>query len=135
MGHADDVIDLDIPAGADAKRTVDTGIQIDRHSRVRQVGFGRQAGRKTAVVDAEPVGPLPEFRSGIMGVVARGLIGGEQLEHHAARRFRALGGGVDDHAFRRTADAGSGERAFALDLDHAGTTIAIGGVAGFGSVA
>jgi len=47
----------------------------------------------------------------------------------------ALARRADLHPRRRAADAGGGEDPLALDLDHAGATIAVGPIAGFGAVA
>jgi hypothetical protein len=47
----------------------------------------------------------------------------------------AIRGGDDLHAGGRLADAGRGEHALALDLDHAGAAVAVGPVAGLGQPA
>ncbi len=57
------------------------------------------------------------------------LVADQQLEHHLAREFGALGRGLDLHAGGRLADAGRREHALALDLDHAGAAIAVGAIA------
>ena len=64
-----------------------------------------------------------------------GLVGDQQLEHHAPRRGRAFRGGVHHHALARGADAGGGQHPLALDLDHAGAAIAVGAVARLGRIA
>src|SRR5690606_16009865 len=48
-GHADDVVDLHLAAGADAEIAIDAGVEIDRHRRVREIrrrpmGRGGEAG-------------------------------------------------------------------------------------------
>jgi len=66
---------------------------------------------------------------------ARRLIRHQHFEHALARALRTFGGGLHLHARRRPADAGGGEGAFALDLDHASPAIAVGAIAGFGRIA
>ena len=61
MGHADHIIDLNVAAGADAKRAIDTGIEVYSHRGVRNVGPWCQAGGETTVFNTQPVSPLPEF--------------------------------------------------------------------------
>ena len=51
-------------------------------------------------------------------------------KHHFAGLAGAFRFGLDDHAFRRGADAGGCKRAFAFNIDHAGPAIAVGAVAG-----
>src|SRR6185437_14489061 len=133
LGHADHVIDLHLAAGADAERAIDAGIEIDRHRRVAKIGCRhRGAGGEAAFGDADAIGPAPEDGLRRMRRRARRLVGDQQLEHHLAREFGALALRADLHAGRRLADAGRGEDALALDLDHAGAAIAVGAIAGCG---
>src|SRR5580692_7764520 len=56
-GHADDVVDLDLAAGADAEIALDAGVEIDRHRHMAAVGrrhFGGLPLRKPAGLDLEP---------------------------------------------------------------------------------
>ena len=78
---------------------------------------------------------LPELGIRIVRVRQVGLVGQQQLGHHAARGLGAVGLGLDLHAGRRRADAARGQHALALDLDHADAAIAVRPVAGLGRVA
>src|SRR5579883_2405136 len=133
--HADDIIDLHLAAGADAEIALDTGVEIDRHRGMADIGLGLRALGETAGVHADAIGPAPEFGIGVMGDLALGLIGEQQLEHHLAREFGALARRLDLHAGRGLADAGRREHALPFDLDHAGAAIAVGAVTGLGAVA
>src|SRR5205807_1462375 len=70
-GHADDVVDLDLTAGADAEVAVDAGVEVHRHRRVADVGRGGVTAGEAARSHADPVGPLPELRVGVVGDLAR----------------------------------------------------------------
>src|SRR5262249_30226683 len=129
-GHADHVVDLDLAAGADAEVALDAGVEIDRHRRMADVAHRMLAGRKAAGRHADLIGPVPELRIGIVRRVARRLVGEQQLEHHAPRRFGPLRGHAHLHTLRRLAQAGGREHALALDLDHAGAAVAVGPIAG-----
>src|SRR6185437_9209742 len=78
------------------------------------------------------VGPLPERRIRVVRDLALRLVADQQLEHHLARELGALAGALHLHALGRLADAGSGEDALALDLDHTGAAISVGTVARLG---
>ena len=134
-GHADDVVDLDLAAGAHAQIALDAGVELDRHGRVRPVGGGLLAGREAAGLDRHALGPVPQAAAGIVGVGARGLVGDQQFHDHPPGGHRALGGGGDLHAGGGLPDAGGGQHPLALDLDHAGAAIAVGAVAGLGQPA
>ena len=77
MGHANHVVDLDIAAGTDAERAIDTSIEIYHHRRMRKIGFWGQARGKAAFLNAKALSPLPEFRSVIVGIASGWLIGGQ----------------------------------------------------------
>src|SRR5262249_15081151 len=134
-GHADDVVDLHLAAGAYAKIALDTGVEIDRHRRMAAVGDGCGVARKPARHDVLPLRGLPEFRLRIVRHVLGRLVGHQQLEHHAPRRFGAIGLRLDLHAGGWGADAACGQHALALDLHHADAAVAVGTVAGLGQVA
>ena len=69
------------------------------------------------------------MRGLVVGDVALGLVGDQQLHDHLAGLVGALGGSADHHAFAGFTDAGRGQRALAVDLDHAGAAVAVGAVA------
>jgi len=56
-------------------------------------------------------------------------VGGQHFEDHAARRLGPLRRRLDHHAVCNLALAGCRQHTFAFNLDHAGTTIAIGSIA------
>src|SRR5690348_3022957 len=87
--------------------------------------------REPAVLDAEPVRPLPEPRIRVVRGRPRGLIADQQLEDHLAREACALAGGLHFHAGGGLAYAGGGKDALALDLDHARAAIPVGAIARF----
>jgi hypothetical protein len=60
-----------------------------------------------------------------MGLIAPRLICQQHLEHHGPGPFDPLADGVDLHARQGCPDTGGGEDPLALDLDHAGTTVAV----------
>ena len=136
--HTYHVVHLNFTAGADAKVTLDTGIKVHAHRDVAVIqqrnAFGIHR-RKTAFGDAVQIGHIPEVRGLVVRYFAFRLVGDQQLHHHLARGFRAVRLGGDNHAFLRFADTGRGQRAFAFDLDHAGTAVAIGAITGLGAVA
>ena len=70
-----------------------------------------------------------------MGLVAVRLVGDQHLKHQFAGFGGAFGIRLHHHAVGHRANAGSGQRALAFDLDHAGAAVAIGAVAGRGFVA
>ena len=59
--HADDVVDLDLAARADAEIAVDAGIQMHRHRRVAEVRRRRRALREARLAHVHPVRPLPQL--------------------------------------------------------------------------
>src|SRR5437764_1762801 len=129
-GHADDVIDLHLAAGAHAQIAVDAGIELHRHRRMAAVGRRRQAARETARANLDRIGPLPEPRLRVMCRGALGLVADQQFEHELARRFGALARRLHLHTRRRPPDAGGGQYPLALDLDHAGAAITVRAVDG-----
>ena len=70
-----------------------------------------------------------------MGYGLRWLIGDQQLHDHVARLDRPFRVGSNIHARRWLTYARGGEGAFALDVDHASTAVAVGMVAGLRGVA
>src|SRR5260370_3329648 len=128
-GHADDIVDLHFAAGANAEIALDAGVEVDRHRRVAAIGLGLRPRGEAALLDADAIGPAPEAGVRIMRGLALRLVADQQLEHHLAREFGALGSGLDLHAGGRLADAGRRGHALALDLDHAGAAIAVGAIA------
>ena len=58
------------------------------------------------------------------------LIGDKQFHHHPAGCCRPVRLAVDDHALGWRADTGCRKHPLALDLDHAGTAIAVRPVTG-----
>ena len=137
-GHADDVVDLDFAAGAHAQITLDAGVEIDRHRWMRTIRrrhrFALALG-EAAGFDILPLGGFPEFAIGVVRDFHRRLIGDQQFGNHLARGFRAMAVGGDLHARIGRADAGRGQHALALDLDHADAAIAVGAVAGLRRIA
>src|SRR5581483_4409527 len=134
-GHADDVVDLNLAAGADAEIAADAGVEIDRHRRMAAVGRRALVLGEAADRDVHALGPGPELGLRVVRGVALGLVGNQQLEHHLPRRPGAVGGGLHLHAFARRANAARRQHALALDLHHAGAAIAVGAVAGLGRIA
>ncbi len=136
--HAEDVVHLNLAAGPHAKPALDAGIQVDAHGDMAGIEqrnpFGLER-RETALADINHVGHVPEMRGPVPGFLACRLVGGQKLDHHPARICRTGGIGCDDHSRDRLADTGSGKIPLALDLDHAGTAVAVGAVAGLGAVA
>ncbi len=128
IGHADDVVDLHLAAGAHAQAALDAGVEIDAHRGMAAVALPALGGGKTAFGHLDLFGPVPEFRIGIVRGRARRLVGDQQLHHHLLRGDRARALGLHLHADARRALAGRGQHALALDLDHAGAAIAVGPV-------
>src|SRR6516165_10525584 len=85
--------------------------------------------REAAVANLQFVCPLPQPRIRVVCDGALWLIADQQFEHHLAREFGAVAGGLDLHTGGRLAHAGGGEHPLSLDLDHAGAAIAVGAVA------
>ena len=136
IGQTNHIIHLHFPAGPHAQIAVDAGIQIDAHGGVGGVlscGVGRalwQAGFYLGDVNIELIDHPPEVTGAIGAVFARGLVGQQQFHHPLARHLGAgRGGAFDHHAGRRFADTTGGQRALALDLNHAGAAVAVGAVA------
>src|SRR6185437_7350727 len=137
-GHADDVVDLDLAAGANAEIALDAGIEVDRHRNVAAVRLrhdDRLAPGEAPGLDLLALDDLPELAVGIVGVSLIRLVGEQQFRDHAARGLGALGLGLHLHAGRRRAQATRGQHALALDLDHADAAVAVRPVAGLRRVA
>src|SRR3954469_25947029 len=135
IGHADDVVDLDLAAGAHAQAALDAGIKIDAHRRMAGVGRPTLCGGEAALGDPSGFGPVPEFGLRIVRGLARRLIGDQQLHDHFLRGNSARALGLHLHADRWRALAGRREHTLALDLDHAGAAIAVGAIVGRGRIA
>src|SRR5262245_20282523 len=128
-GHADRVVDLHLTAGAHTEIAVDAGIQLHRHRGMAAVGAGTRPLWEPALGHADPLGPAPETGIRIVCGFPLRLIGHQKFEHHFTGSLGALARGLHLHAASRLANAGSGEDALALDLDHAGAAIAVGAIA------
>ena len=66
IGHADHVVDLNLAAGAHAQAALDAGIEIDAHRRMAGIALPALGGRETAFGHFDLLGPVPEFRIGIV---------------------------------------------------------------------
>ncbi len=128
LGHADDVIDLNLPAGPDTKVAVDAGIQIDGHRRMAHIGCRTHSSREPAIVLSHFVGPLPEPGIGIMRRVPRRLVGQQHLHDHGAGLGCALVRRIHRHARCGLADARRREDALAFDFDHASAAVSVGAI-------
>src|SRR5262249_4349383 len=53
-GHADDVVDLHLAAGADAEVAVNAGIEVDRHGGMAAVGRRAAVAREPSALDVLP---------------------------------------------------------------------------------
>ena len=85
--HADDVVDLDLAAGAHAEVAVDAGVQMHRHRRVAAIGRRGRALRKARAAHVHPIRPLPQLGVRVVRDLALGLVGEQQLHDHVAARF------------------------------------------------
>src|SRR5437879_1233961 len=135
IGHADDIVDLHLAAGAHAEAALDAGIEIDAHGGMAAIALPALGGWETALRHLDLFGPVPELRIGIVRGLARRLVGNQQFHHHLLRGNRAGALGLHLHADARRALAGGSQHALALDLDHAGAAIAVGPVVGLGRIA
>ena len=61
IGHADDVIDLHLAAGAHAQAALDAGIEIDAHRGMAGIALPALCRRETAFGHLDLFGPVPEF--------------------------------------------------------------------------
>src|SRR5262249_36436998 len=134
-GHADDVVDLHLAAGADAEVAVNAGIEVDRHGGMAAVGRRAPVAREPSALDVLPLDDPPERGIGIVRKLLAGLIGEQELGHHAASGLGAVGLRLHLHAGRRHADAACRQHALAFDFDHADAAVAVRPIAGFGRVA
>ena len=79
-GHADDVVDLHLAAGADAEIALDAGVEIDRHRHVAAVWrrhFDGLALGEAAGLDLLPLGDLPELAVRVVRDLEPRLVGDE----------------------------------------------------------
>ena len=134
-GHPDHIVGLHFPAGTDTQVAVNAGVEVHRHCGMAHIGGWGVAAREPASGHGGAIGPLPEFGITVMRRGTIGLVGNEQFEHHLARFRGAFGLGVDHHALGWLAQAGRGQHALALHMDHAGAAIAVGPVTGLGRIA
>ena len=132
-GQADDVVDLDLAAGAHAKTAKNTGVHIDRDGRMAGVRRRPRPRRETAAVDALGGGLRGQRRVRVVGGFR--LVAHQQVKDQAPGRARGFGLGMHHHAVARAPDTGSRQRPLTLDFHHAGATIAIGPVAVGGPIA
>ena len=65
VGHADDVVDLDLAAGPDAEVALDAGVEVDAHRRVAGVVGPALGGGEAAGGDAGAVCPV--FQKALVG--------------------------------------------------------------------
>ena len=134
-GHADDVVHLHLAARPHAQVALDAGVKGDPHRGMGGVGGGGGVSyREAARLEPDPIRPTPEAGVVLVGNLARGLVGEEELEHTAARVAGALGVRPHLHARRRVADAGRSEDPLALHLHHAGAAVAVRTVPGLRGV-
>ena len=110
---ADDVVALDVVAGADAAVAQDAGVVIDRDDgvgKVRPAARGR--GQAARAGQPEPVGEGKQFvvaGGGLLGVaLPLRLVGQQQLGQRRAVALDVRGGGLDLHAVFAGAHAGGG---------------------------
>ena len=108
IGHADDVVDLGLAAGADAEVAVDTGVEIDRHGRmavIRHRDRRRLARRQAAGELAHLRGPMPQLGTGVVAALLGRLIGDQHLHDHLARGFGPVAVRGHHHIAARLAQA------------------------------
>ena len=90
-GHADDVVDLDLAAGADAEIALDAGVEIDRHRHVAAVG--RAAPRSRSRLGKRPASifwRLTIFQSSESGSCACARSGWSVISSSATMRRAVL---------------------------------------------
>ena len=120
---ADDVVALDVVAGAHAAVAQNARVVVHRDDRVGEVRAAA-GGQREAVLAAHPVAvgqreQLVVAGGGLLGVaLAVRLVGQQQLGQHGAAALDLGGGGLDLHALFARAHAGGGEGGRA-DVDHA----------------
>jgi len=118
----DDVVALDVVAGAYAPVAQDAGVVVHRDDRAGEVGAPPGGAGKGVLGDAEPVGQGEQFvvaGLGLLGVLlAVRLVGQQHLGEHGPAALELRGAGLDLHAVLARAHAGRGEGRGA-DVDHA----------------
>ncbi len=124
IGVADHVVDLHLAARPHAARALDAGVEVHRDRGMRKIGFRREPRAEAGLAHLELARPVVELR--IRLVRCRRHVGLQQLEHHLLRMQRALAHARHVHAGLGRAAARRRERALAVDLDHAGATVAVG---------
>ena len=123
-GQADHVVDLLVPAGAQAAGALNTGVQIDRNGRVRHILRHLMTCFKTWLTDADLSRPLVHLV--VAGVGFFRHVRQQQLKHHLLRCHGPLAVGLDLHAGGGRPAARGRQHPLAVDLDHAGAAIANG---------
>src|SRR6266699_2346628 len=121
---ADDVVHLLLAAGAQAPRALDTGVQVHRDRRVRQVGLRLLPRLEARLADFQGFRPMIELGVERVGFLRN--VREQELEHHLLAGDRARVVGRHLHPVLGVAAAGRREHALALDLDHAGAAVAVG---------
>jgi hypothetical protein len=128
IGHADHVVDLDLPAGPDAEGAVDASVQVDRYRGVADVRRWRVPGGEAALGEVQVVRPPPELGLRVVGHGLVRLVGEQELEDQASGVLGFFRGALHHHARRRRAQAGWRQDPLTLDLHHAGPAVAVGSV-------
>ncbi len=131
--HADHVIHLNFTTGPHTERTGNTGVEVHFHRNVavieqRNAAFFQLG--EAAFRYFVQIRHIPEMAGFVAGFFALRLIRNQHFQNHFAR---SCGAGVvrsDNHAFRGFADTGGRQRAFAFNVHHTGTTVAVRAIAG-----
>jgi hypothetical protein len=122
---ANHIVYLYLAAGPNAQATLDTGIHIHRDGRMAAIWLWGEFGGKPASFDILLGGIFPQLGFGIMCHISVRLIGYQQFHNHFARSFGPMVLAVDDHAGRRSANAGGCKYPLTLNFNHTGAAIAI----------
>ena len=145
MGVSHHVVHLHLAAGAYTTGALNTGIQVDGHRRVREVGpglFSTQCPQRGAHSDVHAFGPLAEFpvlacrlvvsagpacRGGIVPLVACvGHVGQQQLQHQLLAGQCPLALRMHGQTGCDAATATRCQRALTVNLHHTGAAVAVG---------
>src|ERR1700722_19622892 len=135
VGHADDVVDLHLAAGAHAEAALDAGVKIDTHRRMAGVALAALGGREAAFGDLDLFRLVPELRIRVVGSLTRRLVSDQQLHHHFLRGDSPVACRFHLHADGRRPFARGRQHALALNLHHAGAAIAVRPVVRRGRIA
>src|SRR5262249_2297568 len=96
-----------------------------RHGGMAAVGLRSLAAAESRFFQVLPLRDFPELGLWIMRNVERRLIGEQQLGHHPACGFGAIGLRLDLHAGGRLAPTARRQHPLSLDLHHADAAIAV----------